>query len=101
VVEAAIRALALRIVGCRGCLAAGISWAKDQDLIKRISEINVLLVDVKIDSGLYIYIYMCIFYYYINIKKYDFSVKEVKYLRLIISTNGVYIDPKKICTITK
>ena len=38
---------------------------------------------------------------YANIKKCDFLVKEVKYLRLIISTKGVRIDPKKIRIITK
>ena len=38
---------------------------------------------------------------YINIKKYNFLVKEVKYFRLIISTDGVYMDPKKIYIITE
>ncbi|OCK99712.1 uncharacterized protein K441DRAFT_423276, partial [Cenococcum geophilum 1.58] len=33
---------------------------------------------------------------YINLKKYKFLVIEVKYLRLIITTKGVYIDPKKV-----
>ena len=38
---------------------------------------------------------------YINLKKYKFLVIEVKYLRQIITTKGVYIDPKKVYIITK
>ncbi|OCK87737.1 uncharacterized protein K441DRAFT_592590, partial [Cenococcum geophilum 1.58] len=38
---------------------------------------------------------------YINLKKYKFLVIEVKYLKLIITTKGVYIDPKKVYIITK
>ncbi|OCK96627.1 uncharacterized protein K441DRAFT_551652, partial [Cenococcum geophilum 1.58] len=38
---------------------------------------------------------------YINLKKYKFLVTEVKYLKLIITTKGVYIDPKKVRIITK
>jgi len=37
----------------------------------------------------------------VNIKKYDFSVKEVKYLKLIISIKGVRIDPEKVYIITE
>jgi len=33
---------------------------------------------------------------YINLKKCEFSVIEVKYLRLIITTKGVRMDPKKV-----
>ncbi|OCL00944.1 uncharacterized protein K441DRAFT_469521, partial [Cenococcum geophilum 1.58] len=33
---------------------------------------------------------------YINLKKYKFLVIEVKYLRLIVTTKGVCIDPKKV-----
>jgi hypothetical protein len=33
---------------------------------------------------------------YININKYEFSVKEVKYLGLIMSIEGVKIDLKKV-----
>jgi hypothetical protein len=33
---------------------------------------------------------------YVNINKCEFSVKEVKYLGLIMSTEGVKIDPKKV-----
>jgi hypothetical protein len=38
---------------------------------------------------------------YINLKKYKFLVIEVKYLRLIITTKGIRIDPKKVRIITK
>jgi len=38
---------------------------------------------------------------YINLKKCKFSVIEVKYLKLIVTTKGVYIDPKKVYIITK
>ncbi|OCK94104.1 uncharacterized protein K441DRAFT_562731, partial [Cenococcum geophilum 1.58] len=38
---------------------------------------------------------------YINLKKYNFLVIEVKYLKLIVITKGVYIDPKKVRIITK
>ncbi|OCK94167.1 uncharacterized protein K441DRAFT_562510, partial [Cenococcum geophilum 1.58] len=38
---------------------------------------------------------------YINLNKYKFLVIEVKYLRLIITTKGVRIDPKKVYIITK
>ena len=38
---------------------------------------------------------------YINLKKYKFLVIEVKYLKLIITTKGIYIDPKKVYIITK
>ena len=38
---------------------------------------------------------------YANIKKYEFLVIEVKYLRLIVTTKGVRIDPKKVRIITK
>ena len=38
---------------------------------------------------------------YINLKKCKFLVIEVKYLRLIITTKSVYIDPKKVYTIAK
>ncbi|OCK94357.1 uncharacterized protein K441DRAFT_561154, partial [Cenococcum geophilum 1.58] len=38
---------------------------------------------------------------YINLKKYKFLVIEVKYLKLIITTKGVCIDPKKVYIITK
>jgi len=38
---------------------------------------------------------------YINLKKCEFLVIKVKYLKLIITTKGVYIDPKKVCIITK
>ncbi|OCK94753.1 uncharacterized protein K441DRAFT_559644, partial [Cenococcum geophilum 1.58] len=38
---------------------------------------------------------------YINLKKYKFLVIEVKYLKLIITTKGVHIDPKKVYIITK
>ena len=34
-----------------------------------------------------------------NIKKYKFYVTEVMYLGLIISYNGIKIDPKKVTTI--
>jgi hypothetical protein len=33
---------------------------------------------------------------YININKCEFSVKEVKYLGLIMSIEGIKIDPKKV-----
>ncbi|OCK95249.1 uncharacterized protein K441DRAFT_505911, partial [Cenococcum geophilum 1.58] len=33
---------------------------------------------------------------YINLKKYEFLVIEVKYLKLIITTKGIRIDPKKV-----
>ncbi|OCK91103.1 uncharacterized protein K441DRAFT_495215, partial [Cenococcum geophilum 1.58] len=33
---------------------------------------------------------------YINLKKYKFLVIEVKYLKLIITTKGVHMDPKKV-----
>ncbi|OCK94953.1 uncharacterized protein K441DRAFT_558380, partial [Cenococcum geophilum 1.58] len=39
--------------------------------------------------------------FYINLKKYKFLVIEVKYLKLIITTKGVRIDPKKVYIITK
>ncbi|OCK87374.1 uncharacterized protein K441DRAFT_594394, partial [Cenococcum geophilum 1.58] len=38
---------------------------------------------------------------YINLKKYKFLVIKVKYLKLIITTKGVRIDPKKVYKITK
>jgi hypothetical protein len=38
---------------------------------------------------------------YINLKKYEFLVTKVKYFKLIITTKGVCIDPKKIYIITK
>ncbi|OCK94772.1 uncharacterized protein K441DRAFT_560060, partial [Cenococcum geophilum 1.58] len=38
---------------------------------------------------------------YINLKKYKFLVIKVKYLKLIIITKSVRIDPKKIYIITK
>ncbi|OCK93800.1 uncharacterized protein K441DRAFT_564119, partial [Cenococcum geophilum 1.58] len=38
---------------------------------------------------------------YINLKKYEFLVIKVKYLKLIITTKGVRIDPKKVHIITK
>ncbi|OCK87673.1 uncharacterized protein K441DRAFT_593109, partial [Cenococcum geophilum 1.58] len=38
---------------------------------------------------------------YINLKKYEFLVIEVKYLKLIITTKGVRMDPKKVRIITK
>jgi len=34
-----------------------------------------------------------------NIKKYEFNVKEVKFLSLIITKGGVKIDPLKVSTI--
>ncbi|OCK95846.1 uncharacterized protein K441DRAFT_554006, partial [Cenococcum geophilum 1.58] len=37
----------------------------------------------------------------INLKKCEFLVIEVKYLRLIITTKGIYINPKKVRIITK
>ena len=34
---------------------------------------------------------------YLDIKKYEFNVEEVKYLSFIINTKtGLYIDPEKI-----
>jgi len=36
---------------------------------------------------------------YINLKKCEFLVIEVKYLRLIITIKGVRMDPKKVCII--
>ncbi|OCK87169.1 uncharacterized protein K441DRAFT_595503, partial [Cenococcum geophilum 1.58] len=38
---------------------------------------------------------------YINLKKCKFLVIEVKYLKLIITTKGVRMDPKKVYIITK
>ncbi|OCK98236.1 uncharacterized protein K441DRAFT_544545, partial [Cenococcum geophilum 1.58] len=38
---------------------------------------------------------------YINLKKYKFLVIELKYLKLIITTKGICIDPKKVYIITK
>jgi len=38
---------------------------------------------------------------YINLKKYKFLVIEVKHLRLIITTKGIYIDPKKVYIIAE
>ena len=38
---------------------------------------------------------------YINLKKCEFLVIEVKYLKLIIITKGVRMDPKKVRIITK
>jgi len=38
---------------------------------------------------------------YINLKKCKFLVIEVKYLKLIVTTKGIYIDPKKVYTVTK
>ena len=38
---------------------------------------------------------------YINLKKYKFLVTEIKYLRLIIITKGVYINFKKVYIIIK
>ncbi|OCK92802.1 uncharacterized protein K441DRAFT_568774, partial [Cenococcum geophilum 1.58] len=38
---------------------------------------------------------------YINLKKYKFLVIEVKYLKLIITTKGIRIDPKKVYIVTK
>jgi Reverse transcriptase (RNA-dependent DNA polymerase) len=38
---------------------------------------------------------------YADIKKCEFLVIEVKYLRLIVTTKGVCIDPKKVYIITK
>src|SRR5271155_4366381 len=36
-----------------------------------------------------------------NLKKYKFLVIEVKYLKLIIITKGVHMDPKKVYIISK
>ncbi|OCK89248.1 uncharacterized protein K441DRAFT_584825, partial [Cenococcum geophilum 1.58] len=49
------------------------------------------------------YVYKCLrdVGLYINLKKYEFLVIEVKYLKLIITTKGVCIDPKKVYIITK
>ena len=38
---------------------------------------------------------------HINLKKYKFLVTEVKYLGLIVTTKGIYMDPKKVYIITK
>ena len=36
-----------------------------------------------------------------NIKKSEFSVKHIKYLRFIISINGIKTDPEKMATINQ
>jgi len=38
---------------------------------------------------------------YINLKKCEFLVIEVKYLKLIITTKGIYMDLKNVRIITK
>ena len=38
---------------------------------------------------------------YANIKKYKFFISKVKFLGLIIDSEGIYIDPDKVKTITK
>jgi len=38
---------------------------------------------------------------YIDLKKCEFLVIEVKYLRLIVTTKGVRMDPKKVRIIAK
>jgi len=35
----------------------------------------------------------------VNIKKYEFGVKRIKYLGFIVSINGIKVDPKKVKTI--
>ena len=34
-----------------------------------------------------------------NIKKYEFSVTRTKYLRFIVSINGIEVDPEKVAII--
>jgi len=35
----------------------------------------------------------------VNIKKYKFRVKRIKYLRFIVSTDRIKVNPKKVNTI--
>ena len=36
---------------------------------------------------------------YVKLKKCDFSVKQVEFLRFIVSTTGIFIDPSRVETI--
>ena len=38
---------------------------------------------------------------YAKLSKYEFNVKELKFLRFLISLDSIYTDPKYIYTVTK